>query len=62
MKYKFPTQFLDQKTFEFRDPDNPAKIAWNFFTGLYFKAGGSPWGPKDSLPVRVTWASGSIEG
>ena len=45
MKYKFPTQFIDQKTFEFRDPDHPAKIAWNFFTGLYFKAGGSPWGP-----------------
>jgi hypothetical protein len=45
MKYKFPTQLMDQKTIEFRDTDHPAKIAWNFFTGLYFKAGGSPWGP-----------------
>ncbi len=45
MKYKFPTQLIDQKTIEFRDPDHPAKIAWNFFTGLYFKAGGIPWGP-----------------
>jgi hypothetical protein len=45
MKYKIPTQLIDQKTIEFRDPDHPAKIAWNFFTGLYFKAGGTPWGP-----------------
>jgi hypothetical protein len=42
MKYKLPTQLVDQKTIEFRDPDNPTKIAWNFFTGLYFKAGGTP--------------------
>lgn len=41
MKYKIPTQLMDQKTIEFRDPDHPAKIAWNFFTGLYFKAGGT---------------------
>ena len=45
MRYKIPTQLMDQKTIEFRDPDHPAKIAWNFFTGLYFKAGGTPWGP-----------------
>jgi hypothetical protein len=44
MKYKIPTQLIDEKTIEFKDPDNPAKIAWNFFTGLYFKAGGTPWG------------------
>lgn len=50
MKYKIPTQLADQKTIEFRDPDNPAKIAWNFFTGLYFKAGGAPWGPIGLTP------------
>jgi hypothetical protein len=50
MKYKMPTQLVDQKTIEFRDPDNPAKIAWNFFTGLYFKAGGIPWGPTGLAP------------
>jgi hypothetical protein len=50
MKYKIPTQLMDQKTIEFRDPDHPAKIAWNFFTGLYFKAGGTPWGPTGLMP------------
>jgi hypothetical protein len=45
MKYRIPTQLLRQQTMEGRDPTPPAKIAWNFFTGLYFKAGGSPWGP-----------------
>lgn len=50
MKYKIPSQLIDQKTIEFRDPDHPAKIAWNFFTGLYFKAGGTPWGPTGLTP------------
>ncbi|MBF6612266.1 MAG: hypothetical protein IVW55_03980 [Chloroflexi bacterium] len=45
MKYRIPTQMLRQPTMEGKDRDNPAKIAWNFFTGLYFKAGGVPWGP-----------------
>lgn len=50
MKYELPTQLVDQKTIEFRDPDHPTKIAWNFFTGLYFKAGGTPWGPLGLTP------------
>lgn len=50
MKYRIPTQLMDQMTTEFRDPDNPAKIAWNFFTGLYFKAGGTPWAPTGLTP------------
>ena len=50
MKYHIPTQFLRQPTMESRDPDHPAKIAWNFFTGLYFKAGGVPWGPVGLMP------------
>ncbi len=50
MKYRLPTQLVDQTTMEFRDPDNPTKIAWNFFTGLYFKNGGMPWGPTGLTP------------
>lgn len=50
MKHKIPTQLVDQKTIEFADADNPAKIAWNFFTGLYFKAGGTPWAPTGLTP------------
>jgi hypothetical protein len=50
MKFRIPTQLVDPTTIEFRDPDNPSKIAWNFFTGLYFKAGGMPWGPTGLAP------------
>lgn len=50
MKYRIPTQFIRQQTAEGRDKDHPSKIAWNFFTGLYFKAGGFPWGPVGLLP------------
>jgi len=50
MKYRIPTQILRQPTMEGKDPDNPSKIAWNFFTGLYFKAGGVPWGPTGLPP------------
>jgi hypothetical protein len=50
MNHRIPTQLADQATIEFRDPDNPTKIAWNFFTGLYFKAGGMPWGPIGLTP------------
>src|SRR5215475_3414910 len=47
---------MDQKTIEFRDPDHPAKIAWNFFTGLQGRSLGDRQG---SCLVRATWASGS---
>jgi hypothetical protein len=50
MKYRIPTQLLRQPTMEGRDKDHPSKIAWNFFTGLYFKAGGIPWGPTGLSP------------
>jgi hypothetical protein len=50
MRYRTPTQLLRQPTMEGRDPTHPAKIAWNFFTGLYFKAGGTPWGPVGLTP------------
>lgn len=50
MKYRIPTQLFQQPTMEGKDPDHPSKIAWNFFTGLYFKAGGLPWSPVGLLP------------
>jgi hypothetical protein len=50
MKYRMPTQLLDIETVDGRDKDHPSKKAWNFFTGLYFKAGGLPWGPIGLLP------------
>jgi hypothetical protein len=45
MQYRIPTQFVRERLVEGKDPDVPCKIAWNFFTGLYTKAGGIPWGP-----------------
>ncbi|MGA2504990.1 MAG: hypothetical protein ABSG01_12940 [Anaerolineales bacterium] len=50
MRYRTPTQFLRQQTVDGREKDFPSKVAWNFFTGLYFKAGGIPWGPTGLLP------------
>jgi len=50
MKYQIPTQFLRQQTIDGREKDHPSKVAWNFFTGLYFKAGESPWGPTGLIP------------
>lgn len=50
MKYRLPTQILRQLTTEDRTGDVIPKIYWNFFTGLYFKAGGFPWGPVGLTP------------
>lgn len=50
MKYQIPTQLVRQQTIDGREKDHPSKVAWNFFTGLYFKAGGSPWGPTGLTP------------
>jgi len=50
MKYRLPTQIVREQTVDGREKDHPAKVAWNFFTGLYFKAGGMPWGPTDLTP------------
>lgn len=52
MKYRIPTQLLNMETVNGRDKDHPSKIAWNFFTGLYFKTGGFPWGPVGLQPGR----------
>jgi hypothetical protein len=49
MRYKTPTQILLEPTTGLvattRKLDHPAKIAWNFFTGMYFKVDALPWGP-----------------
>ena len=49
MKYRLTTQLLRLATVDGRDKDHPTKKAWNFFTSLYFKAGGLPWGPVGLL-------------
>jgi len=50
MKYRIPTQILRDATAAESTGDNLTKVAWNFFTGLYFKAGGTPWGPVGLQP------------
>jgi len=50
MKYRLPTQILLEKTSDGRSEDYPSEIAWDFFTALYFKAGGLPWGPVGLTP------------
>lgn len=50
MKYRIPTQILRDATVNESTGDNLSKVAWNFFTGLYFKAGGTPWGPVGLQP------------
>ncbi len=49
MKYRIPTQLLRSETIESDGPtrldgrskkDYPSEIAWEFYTGLYFKATG----------------------
>ena len=54
MKYRMPTQILLQRTSEAppnsRTVDHKSRCAWNFFTSLYFKAGGIPWSPHKLTP------------
>ncbi len=45
MRYRIPTQLLRETTSGGRDETPPSRIAWNFFTGMYCKAGGYPWSP-----------------
>lgn len=51
MRYRIPTQFLRESTTGLTDVrrqmDHASEIAWNLFTGLYFKAGGLPWSPAE---------------
>lgn len=62
MKYRIPTQLLRQSTVDGRDPTPLAKIAWNLFTGLYFKAGGTPWAPRGLSPATCYVGIGFYRG
>lgn len=51
MQHRLRTQLLQQATIESdleahtSELEHPADLAWNLFTGMYFKAGGFPWAP-----------------
>lgn len=49
MRFHKPTQMLRDSTTRLlptrRQLDHEAEVAWNLFTGLYFKVDGLPWGP-----------------
>lgn len=50
MKYRIPTQILQAATAEGRDQTPASRIAWNYFTGMYCKAGGYAWSPYGLAP------------
>ncbi len=55
MKSQKPTQILQEATAaginrKNKTLDHKSKIAWNLFTGLYFKVDGLPWGPVGLPP------------
>ncbi len=56
MTFLKPTQILRETTAgavvsSSRELDHPSRIAWNLFTGLYFKVDGLPWGPTGLSPA-----------
>ena len=55
MRFRKPTQILLETTTGLstlsRKLDHKSVIAWNLFTGLYFKADGLPWGPVGLPPA-----------
>ncbi|MFU7558794.1 argonaute/piwi family protein [Roseiconus sp. JC912] len=54
MSFGVPTQIILEKTIDTFGTDettvHPAQIAWNLFTGMYFKVEGLPWGPSELTP------------
>lgn len=50
MKYRIPTQIQRAPTIDGRDRTPASRIAWNFFTAMYCKAGGYPWSPHGLTP------------
>jgi hypothetical protein len=54
MRHQVTTQLLRHATVMRpaggRGLDHPATVAWNLFTGLYFKAAGAPWTPVGITP------------
>jgi len=49
MRHGVPTQIILERTSEAepgaRNIDPPSRVAWNLFTGLFYKGGGTPWKP-----------------
>lgn len=56
MKSGRPTQLVWERTFA---DNNPASIAWNLLTALYYKAGNSPW-RLQSLPDQTCFVGVSF--
>lgn len=54
MVHRKPTQLIRESTIVRPDTarclDHPATVAWNLFTGLYFKSGCTPWAPTGLAP------------
>jgi hypothetical protein len=55
MQFHKPTQILQETTTRLtqdtaRKLDHESLVAWNLFTGLYFKVDGLPWGPTGLPP------------
>lgn len=54
MQYQKPTQILLDSTTGLidssRELGHPSAVAWNLFTGMYFKIDGLPWSPTGLLP------------
>lgn len=64
MRLQKPTQILQETTAagisrKDKKLDHKSKIAWNIFTGLYFKIDGLPWGPI-GLPPSSCFAGISL--
>lgn len=65
MRYRMPTQMMKESTAGLttetgpRKQSHPADVAWNLLTGLYFKAGGFPWGPV-GLPTGTCFVGVSF--
>jgi len=55
MRYHKATQILQETTTGLiessRELDHTSEIAWNLFTGMYFKVDGLPWGPVGLPPA-----------
>ena len=49
MEHRLPTQIVRERVVladeSSKDIDHPSRVAWNLFSGLYYKAGGIPWSP-----------------
>jgi hypothetical protein len=59
MPIGLPTQLVWQQTLEGNALEDEATRAWNFWTGVYYKGGGTPWRvlglPKGTCYVGVTF-------